>query len=101
MPDFRYRVATPTLLIELLRYNRMRSKDPAPPMRLDDSQSQHELVVRLLVGRVDDDTAQASDPAVYVPAIFVDNAWSKALGRDMLGYDKRMADFWAGPSGHA
>ena len=50
VPDFRYRVATPTLLIELLRYNRMRSKDPAPPMRLDDSQSQHELVVRLLVG---------------------------------------------------
>jgi len=99
LPDFRYRVATPTVLIELLRYNRMRSKDPAPPMLPDDSQSQHELVVRLLVGRVDDDTAQASDPAVYVPAIFVDNAWSKALGRDMLGYDKRMADFWGGPAG--
>lgn len=99
VPDFRYRVATPTLLIELLRYNRMRSKDPAPPMRFDDSQSQHELVVRLLVGRVDDDTAQAYDPAVFVPAIFVDNAWSKALGRDMLGYDKRMADFSAGPAG--
>jgi hypothetical protein len=91
--DFRYRAATGTLLIELLRYGSMRLKSPSPPMGLADYQSQHELVVRLLVGRVDDDTAQAHAPAVYVPAIFVDNPWSKVVGRDLQGFDKRMANF--------
>jgi hypothetical protein len=102
VPDFRYRAATGTLVIELLRYGRMTSRAPVPPLRLDDSQSQHELVVRLLVGRVDDDTAQAHAPAVYVPAIFVDNPWSKILGRTSLGFDKRLADFCVRqPGGYA
>jgi hypothetical protein len=92
--DFRYRAATATLVIELLRYGRMRARVPAPPLAVDDSQSQHELLVRLLVGRVDDDSAQAHAPAVFVPAIFVDNPWSKALGRDAIGFDKRLADFF-------
>jgi hypothetical protein len=91
--DFRYRAATPTLVIELLRYGRMKARVPAPPLDIEDSQSQHELLVRLLVGRVDDDTAQARAPAMYVPAIFVDNPWSKTLGRDAVGFDKRLADF--------
>ena len=91
--DFRYRAATRTLVIELLRYGRMKLRSPSPPAGELDYQSQHELLVRLLVGRVDDDTAQAHAPAVYVPAIFVDNPWSKALGRDMQGFDKRMANF--------
>jgi len=30
---------------------------------------------------------------VYVPALFVDNSWSKLLGRDLLGFDKRIANF--------
>ena len=92
-PDFRYRASTRTLVIELLRYGRMKSRRPPPPLTTDDTQSQHELMVRMLVGRVDDDTAQAHGPAVYVPAIFVDNPWSKMLGRNLLGFDKRMADF--------
>ena len=71
----------------------MKARVPTAPLEVDDSQSQHELVVRLLVGRVDDDTAQAHAPAVYVPAIFVDNPWSKMLGRDAIGFDKRMAEF--------
>jgi hypothetical protein len=91
--DFRFRPATRTLVIELLRYNRMKAKAPLAPLTAEDCQSQHELLVRILVGRVDDDTAQAHDPAVYVPAIFVDNPWSKMLGRELLGYDKRMAQF--------
>lgn len=92
-PDFRYRAATSTLVIELLRYGRMKARVPTAPLSTADSQSQHELVVRLLVGRVDDDTAQAHDPAVYVPAVFVDNPWSKVLGRDAIGYDKRLVEF--------
>jgi hypothetical protein len=93
-PDFRFRAATHTLVIELLRYGRMKARVPSPPLGRDDSQSQHELVVRLLVGRVDDDSSQAREPAVYVPAIFVDNPWSKVLGRDAIGFDKRMVDFF-------
>jgi hypothetical protein len=93
IPDFRYRTATRTVLVELLRYGRMRLQKQGPPLTVQDYQSQHELVVRVLVGRVDDDTAQAQDPAIYVPAICVDNPWSKVLGRDVQGFDKRMAEF--------
>jgi hypothetical protein len=98
VPDFRYRAATRTLVVEILRYGKMRLRYPLPPLREIDYQSQHELLVRVLVGRVDDDTAQARSPAVYVPAIFVDNPWSKVLGRDVLGYDKRLARFCVGPA---
>ena len=98
-PGFRYRAATSVLIIELLRYGRMKARVPTPPLSPDDSQSQHELVVRLLVGRVDDDSAQAHAPAMFVPAVFVDNPWSKVLGRDAIGYDKRMAEFCLAGSG--
>ena len=64
-------------------------------MTILDYQSQRELVVRILVGRVDDDTAQARDAATYVPAIFVDNPWSKTIGRDLQGFAKCMANFCA------
>jgi hypothetical protein len=93
VPDFRYRAATPTVLVELLRYGRMKLKSEESPLTILDYQSQHELVVRILVGRVDDDTAQARDAATYVPAIFVDNPWSKTIGRDLQGFAKCMANF--------
>jgi hypothetical protein len=93
MSDFRYRPATRTLMLELLRYDKMKLRTTSPPLTRHDFQSQHELLLRILVGRVDDDTAQARDPATFVPTIFVDNPWSKALGRSTLGYDKRRADF--------
>ena len=38
-------------------------------------------------------TVHQNPPAVWVPAIFVDNPWSKGLGRDVQGFDKRMAEF--------
>ncbi|SEB16074.1 hypothetical protein [Variovorax sp. YR216] len=91
--DFRYEVATPWLVIELLRYRKMRLTKNWPPVRTLDYQAQHELLLRVLVGRVDDDTAQARDAAIYVPAIFVDNPWSKALGREVQGFDKVLASF--------
>ena len=91
--DFRYVPATATLIVELLRYGKMRLQVPEAPLDLFDYQSQHELLVRVLVGRVDDDTTQARDPAVFVPAIFVDNPWSKVLGREVQGFDKRLAQF--------
>ena len=76
-----------------LRYGRMRLKKEWQQITVDDFQSQHELLIRMLVGRVDDDTGQAHDPATYVPVLFVDNPWSKALGREVQGFDKRLADF--------
>ena len=90
---FRYRPATRTVSLELLRYGRMRLKKEWQDLTVDDVQSQHELLIRVLVGRVDDDTGQAHDPATYVPTLFVDNPWSKALGREVQGFDKRLADF--------
>jgi len=93
IPDFRYQVASSTIMVELLRYGKMRLKEATPPLRAHDYQSQHELVVRLLVGRVDEDAAQAHSPATFVPAIFVDNSWSKIVGRSVQGFDKWMADF--------
>ncbi|HJZ72697.1 MAG TPA: hypothetical protein VKE51_13220 [Vicinamibacterales bacterium] len=95
VPDFRYEPATSTIVVELLRYGKMKSRSPLKPLAPDDFMSQHELIVRVLVGRVDDDTAQARDAAVFVPAIFVDNPWSKAVGRHLQGFPKMLADFCA------
>jgi len=86
-------VSTPTVVIELLRYGKMRSLEPLAPLQSDDSMAQHELIVRLLVGKVDDDGSQARDAAQYVPAIFVDNPWSKFVGREMQGFKKEIAEF--------
>ena len=95
LSDFRYKPATRTLNLELLRYGKMKQVNVNAPLKPDDFQSQHELALKVLVGRVDDDTSQARDPAIFVPAIFVDNTWSRRLGQIAQGFDKRMAEFWA------
>jgi hypothetical protein len=99
-PDFHYRPATPTVNLELLRYGSMKARPADPdtrtPIDRERFQSQHELVVRVVVGRVDEDCAQVQEPATYVPAIFVDNSWSKVLGRRFLGMDKRLSHFCVG-----
>lgn len=94
-PDFLYRPASPVLNIELLRYGRM-ARPNQEDGREQDYQAQHELLVRVVIGRVDQDGAQAHEPATFVPAIFVDNRWSKSLGRQFLGMDKRLAHFCVG-----
>ena len=98
-PDFRYLPATRSLLVEVMRYGRMRLATQLAPLTMVDYQSQHELLVRTMVARVDDDASQGRDPAVFVPAIFVDNSWSKILGRDVQGFAKCMADFCVGAPG--
>jgi hypothetical protein len=95
LSDFKYKPATRTLNLELLRYGKMKLMNVNAPLKPDDFQSQHELALKVLVGRVDDDTAQARNPAIFVPAIFVDNTWSRTLGRIAQGFDKRMAEFVA------
>lgn len=95
-PTFRYEPATTVVLVELLRYGRMQLDLAQPPLGNTDYQSQHELVVRALVAKADGHLALARDSAVYVPAIFVDNPWSKVVGRDIQGYAKCMAEFCIG-----
>ena len=97
--NFEYRLATATVVVELLRYEKMRSREPLRPLLAQDYMCQHELLVRLLVGRVDDDTSQARDAATFVPAIFVDNPWSKIAGREVLGFPKQLAVFSIGGRG--
>lgn len=97
-PDYRYETASATLVVELLRYGRMRCASPQLPLTAADYTCQHELIVRVLTGRVDDDTSQAREAASFVPAIFVDEPWSKALGRELEGYPKELARFH-GPGG--
>src|SRR4029077_19255627 len=92
---FRFCAASTTLVIELIRYRKMMQAD-SPGLTEEDFTSQHELAVRVVVGRVDDDTAQARCPAIFVPSIFVDNPWSKVVGRELLGYDKHLAHFCTG-----
>jgi hypothetical protein len=93
VPDFRYEPQGASLVIELLRYGQMRLMRQDAPLTSYDYQSQHELVVRVVVGRVDDDSSNAREQAVFVPAIFVDNPWSKIVGRDIQGIPKVLAAF--------
>ncbi|MFO1326147.1 MAG: acetoacetate decarboxylase family protein [Rubrivivax sp.] len=89
---FHWRPAARVLVIELLRYGRMywgeQQPYPGEPWT-----AQHELLLRVLVGRVDDASAQARDPALYVPAIWVDNPWSRWIGRELQGFPKQLARF--------
>lgn len=98
-PDFHYRPATTAITIELLRYGRMGILEDMEGMTSEDFQSQHELMVRAVVGRIDQDAAQGQDPSTFVPAIFVDNTWSKFIGRHFNGLDKRLAHFCIDESG--
>jgi hypothetical protein len=91
--DFTWRVATSTVMVELLHYGRMKSESPQEPLRPEDYMSQHELLVRLLVGKVDDDGSQAREASMFVPAIFVDNPVSKVVGRESQGMPKELAEF--------
>jgi len=93
MDDFSWRVATPTVVIEMLRYGKMRTRAPLAPLEPADFMMQHELLVRLLVGKLDDDGSQARDASLYVPVVFVDNPWSKMVGRESQGFSKELAQF--------
>jgi hypothetical protein len=90
---FEYRPAARSIVIELLRYGRMYFGPEAPSRGPDPYVSQYELLLRVLVGRVDDGSSQAREPAVFVPAIYVDSTWSKLIGRELQGFEKRLARF--------
>jgi hypothetical protein len=96
---FKYVPATSSVFIEHLHYGSMSSL--APPVGVvgpDDRETQKELVLRMLVARVDDDglPGLGTDPRVFCPFICVDSGWSLVSGREVLGYPKLRGSF--GPS---
>ena len=91
--DFEYRAATRAIVVELIRYGKMKYQGGTSVLGPDTYMSQHELLVRMLVGRVDQDGVQGRNPTTFVQSIFVDNPTSKAVGRDMQGYPKLLGSF--------
>jgi hypothetical protein len=87
---FEYRPILPFVDLEVLHYSRMVSANP----RFNWGWlTQRECYFRLLVGRYDH-TADGPLPAeavVFIPYIFVDNAWSVISGREVVGFPKVMA----------
>lgn len=92
-PPFRYVPATTVVLVELLRYGKMSLQQPLPPLDAQDYEGQHELVLRVMVAKRIAGIPQLSEPQVYIPAIVVDNTWSKIIGRDLQGFEKCLAEF--------
>lgn len=84
--DPRYAAASTTLTLDLLRYGRMRLAEPFGELTTKDWFGQHELALRIAVRRPGD-----ARTASFVVAIWVDNPWSRYLGRELQGFDKRLA----------
>jgi hypothetical protein len=87
---FEYRPILPFVDLEVLHYPRMLSANP----RFNWGWStQSECYFRLLVGRYDHaaDGPLPAEAAVFIPYIFVDNAWSVISGREVVGFPKVMA----------
>ena len=91
-PDrpYKYVPATRSVFIEHLHYGAMSSLDPPPGVSSNDKETQRELVLRVLVARVDEDglPGLGTDPRVFCPFICVDSGWSLVSGREVLGYPK-------------
>lgn len=92
--NFRYRVASAEVMVEHLYYEKMRCTGPETEFRKSaDYSDQNELVIRLLVGRTEEDSPTATEPRVFCPFLFVDNWASMVTGREVIGLWKRMGNF--------
>lgn len=103
---FQYRPASSQVIMEILNYRSMRPSgppdvwvDPRDWLRASDNVTQKELVFRILVGKVDDDRAEATDPAVFCPFILVTTPWSVVSGREVIGFPKFFAHFFSSGEG--
>lgn len=90
---YRYEPASSEVVLECLHYTSMRAANPPRGVRLGDNEQQRELLIRVLVGRVDLGSRVAERPAMYCPFLFVDSRWSVISGREVIGYPKRLATF--------
>ncbi len=84
--DQGYEAAGTTLTLDLLRYGRMHIAERFGELTPNDWFSQHELALRIAVRRPGE-----ARSASFVAAIWVDNPWSRYLGRELQGFDKRLA----------
>lgn len=87
---FEYRPILRFVDIEVLHYPRMMSEN----QRFNWGWStQRECYFRLFVGRYDfaGGVWVPAEAAVFIPYIFVDNAWSVVSGREVVGFPKVMA----------
>jgi hypothetical protein len=91
---FRYQAATGDVVLEILYYPDMHTDAPPNEWRqASDTFSQHEMVLRILVGKTEEASASATEPKVFCPFIFVDQAASMIAGREVIGLPKRCAHF--------
>ena len=89
---FEYRPILRIVDFEVLHYPRMISENPRFNWGWT---TQYECYFRLLVGRYDLRAGiwVPAEAAVFIPYIFVDNAWSVVSGREVVGFPKVMASF--------
>lgn len=88
-----YEPVTSDVIVEYIDYGSMVAANPPPHLTIEDSAGQHELVFRVLVGRVDRGSRAAKKPAMFCPFVFVDSSWSLISGREIMGYPKELATF--------
>jgi hypothetical protein len=88
-----YEPVSSDVILEYIDYGSMVAANPPPHLTIDDSAGQHELVFRVLVGRVDRGSRVAKKPAMFCPFVFVDSTWSLISGREIMGYPKELATF--------
>lgn len=88
-----YEPVSSDIILEYIDYGSMVAANPPPHLSIDDSAGQHELVFRVLVGRVDRGSRVAKKPAMFCPFVFVDSTWSLISGREIMGYPKELATF--------
>jgi hypothetical protein len=87
-----FKPAFPFVTIEALYYGAMHPKRPASEPKPGCGMSQHELTFRITVAATDAQR-QALGIFDFCPFIYVDNAWSVILGRESVGYPKRLSEF--------
>ncbi|HTQ03394.1 MAG TPA: acetoacetate decarboxylase family protein [Polyangiaceae bacterium] len=88
-----YEPVSSDVIVEYIDYGSMVAAHPPPHLTIDDSAGQHELVFRVLVGRVDRGSRIAKKPAMFCPFVFVDSTWSLISGREIMGYPKELGHF--------
>jgi len=90
---FEYRPILPFVDLEVLTYPFMKSR--VSRFYNMGHISQNELYFRLILGKFEYVSGYAfpTGVAVFMPYIFVDNAWSVISGREVIGYPKALADF--------
>lgn len=90
---FEYRPILPFVDLEVLTYPFMKSR--VSRFYNMGYTNQNEVYFRLLLGKFENVLGflAPTGVAVFMPYIFVDNAWSLISGREVIGYPKALASF--------